>query len=552
MKTKLLLLTLTMVYCLSTSLIGQDTLDVAPFTEEGVPNLVPAIIGDTTETGERANLNRVYRLQYGGVYLMDQTIFADFPIRLVAGGDQTLRPPMLVRGKYPTGDPIKTFFTFTANGLSHSFENIIFTGVDENREYLTQWNRGLKIAGDDIRLEMSHCIFNAWAGLFLEVTGNNASLFIRDSEWRNGVGAQAPPWGAQQTVVFATKLDTVIFTNNTCFNTGGFWLFQEDGVADYVKVEHNTIFTGLIDQVRMRDFINTDFRSNLFYATHAYGQTQSERDASWFDKDGERISMFSIDTSAVDLLANWAGITESDKRILVTNNAYFSPQALKDWWASIPGLYTPVWMHERTMGMFSNDDMWPHLDAYDNIEMDPNFVDKDMESWVVDEVIKYCDNTRKGLALSSRNYDEHTGSADVLLFNWPLPENLAYTNEILLTGGHDGLPVGDLNWFPDKREEYVEFPTSTVNLPAKDFSIKKISPNPAYENLYINVDFGRRGQANVDILDLEGKVLISKDIFVNSGSNDFIFDVSDFDSGLYILRIKTSKGVSSRRFVIAR
>ena len=43
---------------------------------------------------------------------------------------------------------------------------------------------------------------NAWAGRSLEITGDESSLYIRDSKWRNGVGGQSPPWGAQQTVCF--------------------------------------------------------------------------------------------------------------------------------------------------------------------------------------------------------------------------------------------------------------------------------------------------------------------------------------------------------------
>ena len=529
---------------------AQDTLDVAPFTVNGDLNLVPAIIGDTLESGERANLDRVYRLERGGVYFMDQTIFADYSIRLVADGDDSMRPPMLVRGKYPSGDPIKTFFTFTGNDLSHSFENILFTGVDEDREYLSQWNKGLKIAGDNIKLSLSKCIMNAWSGLFLEIAGDNASLFVRDSKWRNGVGAQAPPWGAQQTVAFTTHLDTVIYTNNTFFNTGGFWLFQEDGIADYVKVEHNTLFTSMIDLVRMRDFVNTDFRSNLFYGTHAYGQTQSERDASWFDKDGERISMFSIDTSGIDLLST-KGLVESDKRILVSHNTYYSPQVLQDWWATIPGIFTPVWMHDRTMGMFDDDAAYPLLDAYDNFEMDPQFEDTAMETWVVDEVVEYCDKVRDGLAVTTRNYDEHTGNADVLLIAWPLPESLVYTNAAMLVGGHDGLPVGDLNWYPDERELYSEIPVSTNNLVEnKTNIIERLRPNPAVEQIAFELNFPNQTVATIEIFDMNGRIAktVSPKSYV-AGNNRVELNIENLAVGVYIIQVSTPKYFSTKRFI---
>jgi len=350
---------------------AQDTLDVAPFNEDGDFNLVPTIWGDTLDGGARKNLNRVYRLQREAIYVMDQTIYADYPIRFVADSyDESKRPPILIRGSYSTGANIKTFFTFSKDGLTHSFKNIIFNGVDLDGNYFNEWNRGLKIAGDDITLTLDKCIMNAWAGLFLEVSGDDASIFIRDSKWRNGVSAQAPPWGAQQNVVFSTHVDTVVMTNNTAFNTSGFLMdFEVGAVASYIKVEHNTFYTGLIDMLRMRDMSNAKFRSNLYYSTHAYGQTESERKSNWFDKDKEYLSMFSVDTTDVNLLSS-IGLSEADKDVIVSNNTYFSPQPLKDWWSTITGLNTPVWMNARTKAMFDDDTAYPKLNAFNNVEMD--------------------------------------------------------------------------------------------------------------------------------------------------------------------------------------
>jgi len=39
--------------------------------------------------------------------------------------------------------------------------------------------------------------------------------------------------------------------------------------------------------------------------------------------------------------------------------------------------------------------------------------------------------------------------------HWPLPFDLRYSNAKWLTGGSDGLPLGDLNWYPDKKAIYL-------------------------------------------------------------------------------------------------
>lgn len=531
-----------------TSIHSQDTLTVEPFTPDGDLNLVRTILGDTNSTGERLNLNRVYQLKRGAIYLMDQTIFADFPIRLVSENDPSKRPAMLVRGKYPTGDPIKTFFTFTKDGLSHSFNDIIFNGVDEDRQYMTQWNRGLKIAGNDISLSLTGCIMNAWAGLFLEITGDESSLYIRDSKWRNGVGGQSPPWGAQQTVCFGKYIKNLVVTNNTFFNTGGFWLFLEDGLAEKVIIEHNTLFTSAIDLLRMRDMSNALVRSNIFYGTHAYGQKQSELLASWFDKDNQVISIFSLDTSAVDLMKS-KGLEERDKKVFLTHNAYFSPQILVNWWNANSNLNRPVWMHSRTQAMFNDDANYPGLVEGNNINADPNFIDKDMDNWVVSELVKYCDNVRKMKTFTNRNYDAYKGVTDVLMVPWPLPENLAYSNPEMLIGGHDGLPIGDLNWFPNEKSKYVEGLVHTDEIELKE-NFTFIYPNPANHEIGIKLDqIPLETIKYIDVIDGQANSIIHLSKSDIETKYPLTIDIDPLNSGLYIVRISTINGVISSKFV---
>src|SRR5690606_332016 len=37
---------------------------------------------------------------------------------------------------------------------------------------------------------------------------------------------------------------------------------------------------------------------------------------------------------------------------------------------------------------------------------------------------------------------------------WPLPENFTYDNASLQSAGTDGLPLGDLNWFPQAKATF--------------------------------------------------------------------------------------------------
>lgn len=528
---------------------AQDIMDVPPFNSSGEPNLANAIYGDTLPGGIRANPNRIYRLQRGQVYLVDKVLFAKFPLRIIADNtDPSLRPPILVKGKYSNGVNIERFVEFTANGLSHYFKNIIFQGVDIDRKYFEQWNRGMKVSADNVSVTLEGCVFNAFAGLAFEVIGNDCSFYFRDNVWRNGV-YKSHQFGGQQNIFFTRFIDTLVVTNNTFFNNGGFWLFQENGITNYSLIEHNTLFTSVIDLLRMRDMTNTTFRSNLFYGTHAYGQNAKETTDNWFDVDKQNISVFTIDTLGKDLAID-ADLNENDRFIKVTNNSYFFPQKYHTFWESINGVKKPVWMNTRTLAMFGDKNSYPKLINDQNTNVDPSFTDSEMVNWVTDAVIDFSKKFRNNQAVTDpRNYDVHKGANDMLMLNWPLPEVLTYSNPDLLIGGHDGLPVGDLNWYPSKRALYVENTVGVEEFIEIGGFIHVIAyPNPLFGIINLELDINSDQNLNIDIYDLNGKLM--KNCFsskINSGKHHLQFNLIDLNSGIYFVKLFSDKGLAIKK-----
>lgn len=71
-----------------------DTLDVAWLDGDGnvvINALYDAVVGDTNATGDRANLDRVYRLEQSGFYYVTETLQnSGWPLRIVGvAGDYT-------------------------------------------------------------------------------------------------------------------------------------------------------------------------------------------------------------------------------------------------------------------------------------------------------------------------------------------------------------------------------------------------------------------------------------------------------------------------------
>ena len=473
--TKLFLFFITIIFAQS-EMFAQDILDVPPLDDANMPTLASTIMGDTTATGERKSANRVYRLQRNAIYIMDATVVANYDVRIIAE-DGTDRPPIIAAGKDAEANNVFPFFSITGEGTSHSFKDIIFQGVDTERKY-NKWFQGLVFNADNLSVSFQGCVFNAFTGGATQFYGSkNLSLYFRDCVWRNGVASNHPFIGQQVTLDL--QMDTLIVTNCTYFNNNSFWLFQEVGLSKFTVIEHNTIFTSLIDMMRLRYTSNTNIRSNLFYGTHAFGDTPTSRTNKWYEPDNSPYSIISLYEVPSDIL-DAAGFTEAGRVVNVTNNAYYTPQKIRDYWDADATITGVVWMNDRTKALF-NDGSHPDFYAKDNIEKNPNFTDTDMDTWVVDQVTSFCTTFRStdsdnghafnGDAGSLRNYDEHKGVDILSGLTWPLPETMAYSDAELLAGGHDGLPIGDLNWDPAKRAQYVE-PTT----------IEKLGATPAFAN----------------------------------------------------------------------
>lgn len=531
------------------NVISQDIMDVPPGTNNAA--LYYVISGDTLANGERANLNRIYRLERGQNYLMDATINANYPIKLIAGGDESLRPPMIIAGQFSDGTNIRPFFNLNGDNDRHLFKDIFFNGVDLNREYLGFFP-GIVANGDGQSLTYEGCIFNAFTGGAIRFEGANNKIYIRDCEWRNGVSATHMFIG-QQVTFPALPVDTMIVTNNTFFNNNAFFLFQEDGLARFQVIEHNTVFTNLVDALRLRYASNTSIRSNIFYGTTAYGDSDEFRSINAYEPDGTPTSVISIYETPSEYLEP-EGLVESDRKINVTHNAYFTPAAIKEYWESNNEVDDEIaWMNTRTQALFDDAAGHPSFNSSDNYNMDPNFSDNVAHDFVVNGVTDFCETYRatltpgeplSGDAGTTRNYDEASGVDILVDILWPLPEDLVYTNPTLLTGGHDGLPVGDLNWHDGMRELYdepteIDIVSATKEVVDANF---EIAPNPVNDLVKIT---SPETMTKIEVLNFAGELILSTDV----NSNFKLINMERYNNGIYLIKVHTQNTISASQFV---
>jgi hypothetical protein len=77
-------------------------------------------------------------------------------------------------------------------------------------------------------------------------------------------------------------------------------------------------------------------------------------------------------------------------------------------------------------------------------------------------------------------------------------------------------------------------------------------PNPTSDQLTIRFDTSERGDQSLMLLDLSGRVLRSEVVNAESGINTLTWNLEGYQSGIYILALRGSEGLSQLRIVLEK
>ena len=534
-----------------------DTVDVPninyPTTGVYKDCLTNYILGDTTAAGERNNINRVYRLERGKIYYQTGYLYAeDFPLNIIADDDDPdnkVAPPVIAPFPLEDGSiPRITIYVYQGAYI----KNIYFQGVAATGQR-NSGDRPFAVYGENTRFVMKGCIVEGFKTAGVYNAGTHTSFFFEDNEWRNN------NWTGVFTGQFFfntgsgdTPLDTVWMVNNTYFICSSYFMCTNRQYVEYVKFEHNTLFINHTNPFYAPYLSNADIKNNIFFAPAACGETESERAQGYYDWDGQRLSILSIDTIFTDLATEY-GVTEAGRRIDYSNNAYYWPQSVLDMLAS-KNVDAPVWMNDRTSNFFHNDTDYPYITDDNNVEADPGFSQADVLA-MVDTLVNYIDVFRT-LGSATAYFYNPTG-ASIFPSRWPVPEDLSYTNSTLLTAADGGFPLGDLNWFPEQKALWEEWVTdvdeeSGNTIPAS-FTLEQNYPNPFNPSTVIKFQLPKASKVSLKIYDVLGKevaTLINSEM--NAGEHQVNFNASSLASGIYLYRLETKDYSSARKMMLLK
>ncbi len=431
-----------LIFSTSQSVFAQADTVIVPQNINGDPfgAINKTIIGDTTATGERNNPDRYYKLEQDNIYFLSGTMTANFDLRIIADPPEAgHKPPIIASGIASDGSTVGLYIQCLGDAM---FKNIYFqatppTGQGETFLTIQLLKNDGKYLFDGVHFE--------W-GLWLSIGSwaSNTNTTIINSYFRNVENATSQ-WNGRGISFQNFDQDTVIMVNNTFFNVNSFLLQGQRNLMKYVKFEHNTMVNSIKWPIQWEWQVNADFNNNIFYNIHSMGEFPSDKAGQ--DIDGLAFGIFNMEELPL-LFTDTLGYPEADRIVNLHNNNWFYTQEVLDYWNSIDSLEGEPFMNSRTQGMFDDDSGYPYLSEMNTMNLDPGFVNAGNPAAMVQWIKDLRD---PNIETSYWGYDP---DGDRFGVTWPLPEDLSYTNATLLTAADGGFPLGDLNWFPDKKAEW--------------------------------------------------------------------------------------------------
>jgi hypothetical protein len=571
----------TLVLIAGTALVAAPSASFASAADTVIVSALPPgninnFINADTVSGGFVKPNTVFVLKPTGaldtVYYFTAPISAKGNITIVGYINPTTgHPPVLAPSIASDNSSIGYFFnpqgsdTLTLKGLyflGTRTDGVSFTG------------RFVSPAGDSNVFIFDHCILENISGagtpnLFDTWNHDHNSFYITNCEFRNNQDDNPQNPGFAWVDPGTYPCDTAIFKNNTFFLTGGYVLGSSGFGCKYLDFEHNTIFIsgqgGAFDLYQMTNAI---IRNNIFFSV-----SSAAYPVSWYNNTlGSWGSAVIPLDSLTTLRSSPYNLTEADRYITITNNAYCWPKQITDTWARLNSamidtpyvpLRPPDFINAQP-GILTDKTTWPHVNVANNDSVDPGF-NSALVQLAAGNMAAFVDTVwaHGGSANGFRPYvypmsDPPTW--DSVKSNWasiqgyPVPENLAYSNTALQSAGSDGFALGDLNWFPD---QYARWKATAIkqtnNSSPSKFDLSQNYPNPFNPSTNIKVTLTHAGVISLTIYNVLGQLVKVVDQgYKTAGEYTYSVNMDNFASGVYFYKLQQGINTITKKMLLLK
>ncbi|MDZ7338457.1 MAG: T9SS type A sorting domain-containing protein [candidate division KSB1 bacterium] len=372
--------------------------------------------------------------------------------------------------------------------------------------------------------------------------------------------------------------DSILFENCTFANIGYVYQQESGNYADEVYFNHCSFLNVVMFSLESGWWYKLAVANSLWVNGFMRGVEPLGYSGYGWNPGG------TINIDSVASFGIGVPFTDQDRRILFAHSSYFVEPWLVDWMANSPYAQlrrqegseelvprpAPM-LNSRTRGFFASDD-FPYMNAanlYDGIN--PGMILPPTDTTAIQQ---FLEEKWSGCRSSFWAWRPELSTN----YAWPLPENLAYTNDTLLSAGMGGFPLGDLfRWFPeeyarwkgqaDKEWTDIAFWMETGTPPGgahhvegpngkgvpMGFSLEQNYPNPCRATTAIRYVLPRESEVRLVVFDLLGRQVATVVKGTEGrGEHAVTFDFSNLPEGIYLYQVRADGVVKTRKLLVLR
>ncbi len=565
---KLVLLLFVLFVGLGTVVAQEMTLDSQQFVNT-------QIIADTLADGSQAH--SVYKVEAGTWYAFDGSLDCDFDL-VIEGPDNGWilndpTPPVFFQT--PSSEGTARDMINLNQGGSVVLRNILLTGLHGNDVNISSFVRNL--AG--YKIVWDNCAFTDHRDHCTRSTGATEEITITDCVFINGDRRGSSPFGGMPFRLDAECLQ-LTFENNTIFNAARMMGNGGNFFTSKMTEIHNTVCNQQVNGHELHWFEALQ-ANNIYHNWSWRGRTLK---TNFYEAPFTTWDHFYDVENKLDSVAVYQG-----------HNLFYLDPTFLDYWTNTINptvaadsdkvIQSVLWPTGVDTTITEDDNFTVGKNYW---QFDPRFVNNPSK---IDSMLGWC--------LANWTEEDHypdwritppvTWNEDgTPTLNWPPDMDLSYTNTYLQTAGTDGLPLGDLNWFPDAKATYlanrdtyiaalrdsmanaswvyipgdsasaVVTPASTAigdddtAIPAA-YSLNQNYPNPFNPTTTIEYSIAKAGLVTIDLYNTLGqkvKTLVNSNQI--SGRYTVTVNANELSSGVYFYSIKAGDFSQTKKMILMK
>ena len=527
------------------------------------------VMGDTLSDGSRVANDRVYVLERGGVWFYNGVITNpgwDLNIK-ASDGDGALPVVYGVVAEGGTEVPIN-FIDAACNVI---IKNVAINGIFDLDESYTSWTYGAprelivyNVAGD-FTLDVEGCIFENAYQADLRTFAGIRSIKATDCIFaNNGTAPYQSISNGRALDLRNVSCDSVLMVNNTFVNTNDRIVRHIASTArlNVFVFDHNTVLNnggryGMLALGLIGDRVQ--IKNNLLIDPMAFGADTASQRQYDFTENGETFSDEITNKVKMALVYHQKEAEDSTYAtdFDIRNNYWYYTEDILDTWAQIKSitdnqtLTMPPALTDYLASQVDTDIAFIELEDGITFTEAPGPMDG-MVYWNLSPAPEGCAEESNG-GTAFQDFDRTTTvyNRDELDCSYP-------TTSVAYTAGTDGLPIGDLNWFPDKKADWVnaggiQVSVETPEVLPNEFSLDQNYPNPFNPTTTIKFNIPESGMVTLSVFNVLGQEVakvVNEEL--TAGSHSYSFNASKLASGVYIYQLKAQNFISSKKMMLLK